>query len=70
MEKTYIVTGYIKSVEQLLSFIIRESADPGDHIGIIGRGGIEEVDILSEDYYKATLGNMIYYLKSYSSRHI
>lgn len=70
MEKTYIVTGYIKSIEQLLSFMILNSANPNDQIGVAMRGGLTTVDISSEDFFRATLGNMIYYLKAYSSSHI
>lgn len=70
MEKTYIVTGYIKSIEQLLSYMILKSANPDDQIGIVGKGGINTVDINSEEFFKATLGNMTYYLKAYSSSHI
>ena len=70
MEKTYIVTGYIKSIEQLLSYVIQKSAGPNDHIGIAGRSGIINIDINSSEFFKATLGNMVYYLKEYSSKHI
>lgn len=70
VEKTYIVTGYIKSIEQLLFYMIAKSADAGDQIGILKRGEIVNVDINSPGFFMATLGNMTYYLNSYPSRHI
>lgn len=70
MEKTYIVTGYIKSIEQLLAYMIQKSANPNEQIGVLDGGGITNVDINSPDFYKATLGNMTYYLKAFSSSHI
>lgn len=35
LEKTYIVTGYIKSIEQLMSYLIKKSADASSQIGIL-----------------------------------
>lgn len=70
VEKTYIVTGYIKSIEQLLSYMILKSANPNDRISILSRGGTKNVDINSDEFFKATLGNMTYYLKAYSGSHI
>ena len=70
LEKTYIVTGYIKSIEQLLFYLIQHSASVTDQIGIAGTDGINFVDVLSNEFYRATLGNMQYYLRAYSSRHI
>lgn len=31
---------------------------------------IQNIDVQSDDFYKATLGNMLYYLKAYSNRRI
>lgn len=70
LEKTYVVTGYIKSVEQLMTFLIRESSDDHSTIGICGGDGIKNVDVQSDDFLSATLGNMMYYLKAYSNRKI
>ncbi len=70
LEKTYIVTGYIKSIEQLLFYMIKNSANSTDQIGILNRGEVIDVDINSPEFFLATLGNMTYYLRSYSSRHI
>lgn len=70
LEKTFLVTGYIKSIEQLMFYFIRESASESDQIGILASSGIVNVDVQSKDFYKATLGNMLHYMKLYSNRHI
>lgn len=70
LEKTYIVTGYIKSIEQLMSYLIKKSADASSQIGILKHDKIQNIDVQSDDFYKATLGNMLYYLKAYSNRRI
>ena len=70
LEKTYIVTGYIKSIEQLMSFLIRASSDEHSQIGIQGSNGIRNVDVQSDDFYSATLGNMMFYLNAYANRKI
>ena len=70
LEKTYVVAGYIKSIEQLMAFLIRESSDAHSIIGVQGSGGIRNVDVQSDEFFSATLGNMMYYLSSYSNRKI
>ena len=70
LEKTYVVAGYIKSIEQLMAFLIRESSDAHSMIGVQGSGGIKNVDVQSDEFFSATLGNMMYYLSSYSNRKI
>ena len=50
--------------------MIQKSANPNEQIGVLDGGGITNVDINSPDFYKATLGNMTYYLKAFSSSHI
>lgn len=70
LEKTYIVTGYLKSIEQILVYLIKNHTLPGDTIGINSSSGLVEVDISSNDFYKATLGNLEHYLNDYSNRNI
>lgn len=70
LEKTYIVTGYIKSIEQLMTYLVRKTADDNSTIGIIGAGGIKNIEVQSEEFFKATLGNLLFYMKSVSNRHI
>lgn len=65
LEKTYIVTGYIKSIEQLMTYIVRQSK-----IGITESSSIKNVDVQSHEFINETLGNLLYYLKSYSNRYI
>lgn len=65
LEKTYIVTGYIKSIEQLMTYIVRQSK-----IGITESSSVRNVAVQSDEFFNETLGNLLYYLKSYSNRHI
>lgn len=70
LEKTYVVTGYIKSIEQLMIFLIRKSSNEHSTIGIQGTGGIKNVEVQSNEFFSATLGNMMYYLNAYTNRNI
>lgn len=70
LEKTFIITGYMKSVEQLLAYVIKNTADTKSKISVQSGGYLVNVDIHSENFYKATLGNMMYYLKDYENRKI
>lgn len=70
LDKTYVVTGYIKSIEQLMFYLIQKSSVKNSIIGILDSGEIKTVDVQSENFYRATLGNMMYYLKSYTNRYI
>ena len=57
LDKTYIITGYIKSVEQLLSSIVQ--SQPDDYkIAIMNKDGFKEVPANSSESLSATLGNM------------
>lgn len=69
LEKTFLIAGYLKSVEQLLSFVIRNSnCGEGTRIGIAGRAGYVDVDIQSEEFSRATLGNLAYFMNSVAHR--
>ena len=70
LEKTFIITGYIKSIEQLLAYVIKKTADTNSQILVQSGGGLVTVDVTTEEFYKATLGNMMYYLKHYENRKI
>ena len=70
LEKTFIITGYIKSVEQIITYLIKKKAIDGDKIGINSSKGIIQVDILSQDFYKATLGNLEHYLSDYNNLYL
>lgn len=70
LEKTFVVSGYLKSVEQLLAYIIKRSAHENDQISVASSAVFSNVDILSDAFNKATLGNMVYHLRQRSSRHL
>ncbi len=69
LDKTYIITGYIKSVEQLLSTIIQSQPD-GHKIAIMDKGGFKEVPTNSSESLSATLGNMVHFLKCFDNQSI
>lgn len=69
LDKTYIITGYIKSVEQLLSTIIQSQPD-GYKIAIMNKGGFKEVPANSSESLSATLGNMVFFLKCFDNQGI
>ncbi len=66
LDKTYIVSGYLKSIEQLLSFCLRDMAGE-DSIDILNGTSVQ---IASEDFAKATLGNMQHYIGSFEKRSV
>ena len=69
LEKTFLIAGYLKSVEQLLAFVIRNSnCGGGARIGVPGRAGYVDVDIQSEEFSRATLGNLAYFMNSVANR--
>jgi hypothetical protein len=67
LEKTYIIAGYLKSIEQLLHYCIGR-AGVNSEISIQMNGAFRSVRVESEDFFKATLGNMIHYLRQCESR--
>lgn len=67
LDKTYVITGYLKSIEQLL-FAIIHKMDTVHTIGISASDGIKNVAVDSPDFYKATLGNMVYFLRNINNR--
>ena len=69
LEKTYVITGYLKSVEQLLYTTISR-LETNHKISILDRNGIKEVSLDSPDFLKATLGNMVHFLKNFENRDI
>lgn len=69
LDKTYLVTGYIKSVEQLLSYIVKSQSSKYK-IAVLDHGGLKEVPANSNESLHATLGNMVYFLKSFENRSI
>lgn len=69
LDNTFYITGYVKSVEQLLCWII--SGFSSDYsISINTTNGIKTVSIDSPDFFKATLGNMLFFLKNFENRAI
>ena len=66
LDKTYIVSGYLKSIEQLLAYCIKKSA--GNDMIEVFNGG--QVQISSDQFAKATLGNMQHYIGSFENRDI
>jgi len=69
LDNTYIITGYIKSVEQLLCWIISGFSSEYS-ISINTKNGIKVVSVDSDDFFKATLGNMLFFLKDFENRGI
>ena len=69
LDKTYIITGYLKSIEQLLYSLIHNMATT-HNIGISASEGIKDVPVDSPDFCKATLGNMVYFLKNINNKDI
>lgn len=67
LDKTYIITGYIKSVEQLLSYIVQSNAS-GHTISVQGRNGLVQVPVGSQESLSATLGNLVHFIKAWSSQ--
>ena len=66
LDKTYIVAGYFKSIEQLLAYCIKTVSSDG-YIDIFnGRN----VSVSSTDFAKATLGNMQHYIGDLNNRKI
>ena len=64
LDKTYIVAGYLKSIEQLLAHCLKKTA--GD--GFINLVNGASVQISSEGFARATLGNMQHYIGSLENR--
>ena len=71
LDKTYIIAGYVKSVEQLLYHII-SSLNPNHSISLTNHktNEKENVSVNSETFFNATLGNMVYFLKDVQNRDI
>lgn len=69
LDKTYIISGYLKAVEQLLYWIIPRT-DGQAQIAISTNQGYVYVDVTSPDFCKATLGNMVYFLRDITNRGI
>ena len=71
LDKTYIIAGYVKSVEQLLYHII-SSLNPNHSISLTNYKTKEKenVPVNSEALFNATLGNMVYFLKDVQNRDI
>ena len=69
LDKTYVITGYLKSIEQLL-FAVIGSMGASHTIGISSPDGIKMVTVDSPDFFKATLGNMVYFLKNINNRDV
>ena len=64
LDKTYVVASYLKSIEQLLMWII-EKTSTGKDISVLGRGGFVKTQVGSDDFYRATLGNLSQFLASH-----
>lgn len=62
LDKTYVAAGYLKSVEQLL-FAVIENTGANHTIGITSPTGIIDINVDSPEIIKATLGNMVHFLK-------
>ena len=71
LDKTYIIAGYVKSVEQLLYHVI-SSLDPTHAIALMNNKtkAKEMVPVNSEALFNATLGNMVYFLKDIQNKDI
>ena len=69
LDKTYIVTGYLKALEQLLFWLIPKTANKAK-INIAANGGFINIEVTSYEFYKATLGNMVYFLRDINNRKI
>ena len=69
LDKTYVITGYLKSIEQLL-FAVIGSMGASHTIGISSPDGIKMVTVDSPEFFKATLGNMVYFLKNINNRDV
>ena len=69
LDKTYVITGYLKSIEQLL-FAVIGSMEAGHTIGISSPDGIKMVTIDSPEFFKATLGNMVHFLKDIDNKDV
>ncbi len=69
LDKTYVITGYLKSIEQLLYSIIHKM-DSAHTIGISAPEGMKNISVDSPDFYKATLGNMVYFLRNINNRDV
>ena len=69
LEKTYVITGYLKSVEQLLYTTIR-NLETNHKISILDKRGVKEVELDSPDFFKATLGSMVIFLRNIENRDI
>lgn len=71
LDKTYIIAGYVKSVEQLLYHVI-SSLNPSHVIALMNnKTKVQEmVPVNSDALFNATLGNMVYFLKDMQNRDI
>lgn len=71
LDKTYIIAGYVKSVEQLLYHVI-SSLNPNHVIALMNNKtkAQEVVSVNSDALFNATLGNMVYFLKDLQNRDI
>lgn len=69
LDMTYVITGYLKSIEQLLYSIIHKM-DTTHTIGISAPEGIKNISVDSPDFCKATLGNMVYFLRNINNRNV
>ena len=71
LDKTFIIAGYVKSVEQLLYHVI-SSLTPNHLIALMNnKTKVQEmVPVNSDALFNATLGNMVYFLKDLQNRDI
>lgn len=69
LDKTYVITGYLKSIEQLL-FNVISTMDKLHTIGVSSPNGFKEVSVDSPEFFKATLGNMVHFLRNIDNKDI
>ncbi|MGR9049742.1 hypothetical protein ACQ4XT_14035 [Halobacillus faecis] len=67
LDQTAVVTGYLKSVEQLLYSIVRLSIDSGKTIKRKGSNDLIDFTRANEDLIDTTLGSLIKFAKRYGA---
>ncbi|MEH7076972.1 hypothetical protein [Neobacillus drentensis] len=65
LDQTAVVTGYLKSVEQLLYSIVRLSIDSGNTIKRKGANDLMDFTTANEDLIDTSLGSLIRFAKHY-----
>jgi len=65
LDQTAVVTGYLKSVEQLLYSIVRLSIDSGKRLKRKGPNDLIDFTTANEDLIDTTLGSLIEFAKHY-----